>query len=323
MRAAIYLRQSEDRDGTMLAVDRQREDCQKLCAERGWDTTEYLDNDTSATTRKPRPAYGRMLTDIRDGRIGAVVAWDADRLHRQPRELEDFIDLADGKSLALATVGGDFDLSSPTGRGNARMKGVFSRMEMEQKSARQKRANKQRAQAGTPSRSTVPFGYRQDGDRLVLEPAEAMMLRDAYSAILAGASLHTLAKQWNATGVKTRRGKQWSGATLRQSLMAHRNAGRAIYKGKPVTDDEGNTSKATGRPSWTLTSSTARERSSPSPAGASAAPPADASTCCPELHCAASAATRWALRHLPITAGSTSAKTALASPATWPMSMSW
>ena len=123
MQAAIYLRQSEDRNGNMLAVDRQREDCTKLCAERGWATTEYVDNDTSATAKKPRPAYQRMLADVQAGTIEAIVVWDLDRLYRQPRELEDLIDLADQKRLALATVSGDADLSTDMGRLVARIVG--------------------------------------------------------------------------------------------------------------------------------------------------------------------------------------------------------
>jgi Resolvase, N terminal domain len=53
MRAAIYLRQSKDREGNELAVDRQREDLLKLCAARGWSTAEYMDNDFSASVRMP------------------------------------------------------------------------------------------------------------------------------------------------------------------------------------------------------------------------------------------------------------------------------
>jgi Resolvase, N terminal domain len=53
--AAIYLRQSLDRHGDELAVSRQREDCEKLCADRGWPWLEYVDNDTSASGHKPRP----------------------------------------------------------------------------------------------------------------------------------------------------------------------------------------------------------------------------------------------------------------------------
>jgi DNA invertase Pin-like site-specific DNA recombinase len=238
MQAAIYLRQSEDRDNNQLAVNRQREDCVKLCAERGWATTEYTDDNVSATNGKRRPAYQRMLADIRAGLIDAVVAWDLDRLYRQPRELEDLIDLADQKHLVLATVGGEADLSTDNGRLFARIKGAVAKSETDRKSARQKRANQQRAKAGRPTRSTVAFGYRQDGDALVLEPAEAMMIRDAYSAILAGGSLHTIAKGWNAAHVPTRRGNQWSGATVRQLLMSWRNAGLAVYRGEPVGEGD-------------------------------------------------------------------------------------
>ena len=36
MRAAIYLRQSQDRNGDGLGVDRQREDVRRLIESRGW-----------------------------------------------------------------------------------------------------------------------------------------------------------------------------------------------------------------------------------------------------------------------------------------------
>jgi DNA invertase Pin-like site-specific DNA recombinase len=214
----------------------QRQDCEKLRAQRGWGTTEYVDNDTSGSNGKPRPVYRAMLSDIADGRIDAVVAWDLDRLHRQPIELEEFINLADEKHLALATVGGECDLSTHNGRLYAPIKGAVARAEMDQKSARQQRANQQRAEGGRPGRSTVPFGYRRQGKQLALEPAEAMMVREAYSAILAGGSLHTLAKAWNAASVPTRRGNAWSGATVRQLLLSWRNAGLAVYRGEPVAE---------------------------------------------------------------------------------------
>jgi DNA invertase Pin-like site-specific DNA recombinase len=51
----VYLRQSKDRDGTGLAIARQREDCLKLCTGRCWEPVEYIDNG------RKRPAYERML----------------------------------------------------------------------------------------------------------------------------------------------------------------------------------------------------------------------------------------------------------------------
>jgi DNA invertase Pin-like site-specific DNA recombinase len=232
--AAVYLRISLDRTGEMFAVTRQRQDCLKLCEQRGWTPLEYVDNDVSATSGKRRPGYQRMLADIRDGKIGAVVAWDADRLHRQPRELEDFIDLADGHKLALATVGGDFDLATPTGRGNARMKGVFARMEMEQKSARQKREARQKAERGVAKWRNA-FGYLDmGGDLRELDPKTAPLVKQAYAAILAGSSLKDIAKLFNDAGAYGLTGKPWRDSTVSLFVRKPRNAGLREHNGQII-----------------------------------------------------------------------------------------
>ena len=51
------------------------------------DSIEYVDNDRSATNCKVRPAYQRMPPSIRDGKVGALVAWALDRLYREPASL--------------------------------------------------------------------------------------------------------------------------------------------------------------------------------------------------------------------------------------------
>src|SRR5690625_4025976 len=111
-RAAIYARISSD-DGTALGVGRQIADCEREAQRRGWVIADrYIDNDVSASRGAPRPEYQRMLTDVRAGRLGAVVVWDVDRLTRTMRELEDVIDFANHRGLALASVGGEIDLST-------------------------------------------------------------------------------------------------------------------------------------------------------------------------------------------------------------------
>ena len=94
MRTAIYARISDDRhDGA--GVDRQLQDCRALVKSNGWGpAVEFVDNSVSAYSGKPRPRYLAMLAALRDGSLGRVVVWHLDRLYRQPRELEDIIDLA-------------------------------------------------------------------------------------------------------------------------------------------------------------------------------------------------------------------------------------
>ena len=66
----------------------------------------------------------------------ALLIWRLDRLHRQPRELEEFIVLTDKHQVALATVTGDLDLSTTQGRLLARAWGAFAADESEVKSER-------------------------------------------------------------------------------------------------------------------------------------------------------------------------------------------
>jgi site-specific DNA recombinase len=233
VRAAVYLRQSLDREGTGLAVARQREDCLKLCAARDWEPVEYVDNDISASSGKARPAYVRMLADIDAGRLGAVVAWDLDRLHRRPVELEHFIDVADRHRLALATVGGNVDLSTSDGRLHARIKGAVARQEIEHKSDRHKRANLQRAESGKPppgGRRAV--GYEPGG--MEIRESEARFIRDGYRHLLGGASLRGIAAQWNAAGVTTATGGAWRPDAVRYTLRNPRNAAIVVHRGEEM-----------------------------------------------------------------------------------------
>jgi len=232
MRAAVYLRQSDDPKLTGLAVDRQRVGCREVCAARGWTPVEYVDNDVSATRAKVRPEYQRMLADIEAGQVDAVVTWDLDRLHRRPIELEHFIDLADRHRLALATVTGDVDLSTDNGRLFARIKGAVAKAEVERMSARQNAAAVQRAEQGRPWLSRRPFGYTVDG--MKLRPTEARRIRRAYSDFLGGQSLTSIARGWNAAGVKTSTGVRWSQPTLHQLLRSPRNAGLRAYRDEIV-----------------------------------------------------------------------------------------
>src|SRR5215208_4744023 len=158
MRAAVYVRQSKDHNDDGLAVERQRQDCLKLCADRGWQPTVYTDNDRSAYTGKRREDYQRLLADIEAGKVDAVVSWDLDRLHRRPIELEHFMELADSRRLALATFTGDVDLSTDNGRLYARIKGAVAKSESDRKAARQRRAGQQRAELGNPKAGPRPFG---------------------------------------------------------------------------------------------------------------------------------------------------------------------
>ncbi|MFJ4917461.1 recombinase family protein [Streptomyces sp. NPDC088726] len=233
-RAVIYCRISSDREGAGLAVARQRADCEQLAEQLGLHVVEvYEDNDLSAYSGKPRPDYRRMLQDLRDGRAGVVLAWHTDRLHRSPAELEEYIDVCEPLRVETRTVkAGHLDLTTATGRMIARQLGVQARYEVERMVERQRRKRDEMAAAGKHFGGRRPFGWEVDG----MTPIEFEFecIREAAQAILAGASLRSLAAGWVARGIKTSTGGDWEGPELRGMLLRPRNAAIVRHRGEEV-----------------------------------------------------------------------------------------
>jgi hypothetical protein len=182
-----------------------------------------------------------MLAGLKNGEFTAVICWHPDRLYRSLKDLERLIDIADATSAEICSVnGGDIDLSTATGKMIARILGSVSRQESEHKAERQRRANEQRRANGRWAASgRVPFGYTKVGSpgnyTIVPSEPEASMVRKAAADVLAGASLRSICREWNAQGVRTRdKAKRWRGLMLRQVLM---NPVNAALLTTPLTRD--------------------------------------------------------------------------------------
>jgi DNA invertase Pin-like site-specific DNA recombinase len=237
--AALYTRISQDTTGERAGVTRQLEDCEALAGQFGATIVDHFDdNDISAFNGATRKGFERMLAAITRGEIDTIICWHVDRLYRSLKDLERLIDIVDTHKVAIRTCNsGDIDLSNSTGRMLARILGSVSRQESEHKGERRRRANMQRAQAGT-WRASQPrvFGYTPTGE--VLEP-EATAIRQAITDVLGGRSLSSIATEWNKRGLRTpksakRGGQPWANSALRRALMRPVYAGLVVYQGKVV-----------------------------------------------------------------------------------------
>lgn len=216
-------------------MQRQEDDCRQLAQQLGWTVEEvYADNDVSAYSGKPRPAYLRMLADLEAGRIRGILAWHPDRLHRSPLELEHFITLVEKHAVRVHTVrAGHYDLSTPSGRAVARTVGAWARYESEHKSDRIRRAREQQALAGRFHGGQRPYGFEKDG--VTLRPDEAAEIVKAIDGVIAGVSLRSIVRDMNQRGVPTATGRsQWTGVVLREILCRPRVAGLSSLHGEIV-----------------------------------------------------------------------------------------
>ena len=234
MKAGVYVRISEDREGRELGVTRQREDCAALAERLGatvFDT--YVDNDkgASARSRKRRKEYERLLADARAGKIGMVIAYTSGRLTRRIREHEDLIELAEQHGTRFEYVRSpSFDLNTSAGKRIARILAVNDAGEAEDISERSQREALQRAQQRRPHGGPRPYGFAPGERELVDEEAER--IADWYATILAGGSIRGIRKRLDREGVQTPAGKPWNDSSIRIILMNERNAGLRALKGE-------------------------------------------------------------------------------------------
>jgi site-specific DNA recombinase len=244
LRVATYCRISDDREGKALGVQRQREDCEALVEQRGWSlTARYVDNDLSAYSGKTRPGYTQLLDAVRGGLIDGIVAWHPDRLHRSPRELEDFLSLVEQHGVQVETVrAGKWDLSTPSGRMTARILGSVARGESEHKSDRVRRALEQRATMGR-AHGRIAYGWdrivQPDGSKIetVNEP-QAALVRKLTERIVRGESLRGIVADLNARGIPSPTGKEWGKTMLRHLVTRERNVALRVHHGEIIGNGE-------------------------------------------------------------------------------------
>jgi len=233
--AAIYARISSDPDGLAAGVARQIEDCRAFAERRSWPVAEtYEDNDVSAYSGRRRPDYERMLDDLAAGIRDAVIVYHLDRLHRRPRELEDFLDLCDRMGIRdLACVTGEIDLGTHDGRFHARILGAVARKESDDKSRRLIRKHLELATAGKVSGGgTRPYGYAKD--RVTVIPEEEAIIKEMAERLLAGDSLRSIAASLNDRAVPTVTQRDWTTHSVRQLLYSARVSGQRERLGEIV-----------------------------------------------------------------------------------------
>lgn len=238
-RAAIYCRVSLAALGDTTKVDDQLRQCREICARRGWDVPDsavYTDNSRSAWQRdRKRPAWDRLLADLRAGTYAALASYWGDRIVRQPRDLEDLLDVRDVCDLVVVSVAGQYDFANPEHRMMMRWEVARACNESDTISRRKSAQYERWRREGKVPAGGRPFGYAPGGlaeaapDRCELSDrkavGEADIVREMAARVIARESRSAIARDLGARGWATSRGGQWSADAIAELLRRPRYAG--------------------------------------------------------------------------------------------------
>ena len=118
------------------------------------------DNDISASNGKHRKDFTKVMRLVDARAVDVVLVWALDRFVRRIADLEDVITRFEAAGCKLATVDGDMDLSSDTGRLVGRILAAVARGEVERKGARQRLAASEAAASERQAVDRLPAAVR-------------------------------------------------------------------------------------------------------------------------------------------------------------------
>ncbi|WP_068927700.1 recombinase family protein [Planobispora rosea] len=249
---ALYARESEDAEGEAEQVTNQLDDLRSFVADIGGRIgKEYAENDTSAfrkvrvrledgtmAYRVMRPVWDEVMRELRRGTYNALALPNIDRGMRDPRDLEDLIDLVEHRGVLVVGMTGYLDLTTDAGIAMARNEVNQRNLESRNLSRRISTGKRRAAMKGQNLSGAIrPFGWKED--KVSLHPQEAALIREATQRIIAGVKSRTIAREWTEQGVPTVAGGKWSARTIEQIFTNPRLCGLRTYKGEILNDKDG------------------------------------------------------------------------------------
>ena len=234
-RAAIYARVSTAGQEDERTIDSQLHDCRAYCERNGFEIVEeFTDEAVSGTIAfEERPAGRRLLEAAQAKQFERTIVYCVDRLSR---DLGASVDAY--RRLAKLSAPADFVLQSfddtPEGVFQFNIFSAVAQYELSgiRRRTMQGRQRKVRDEGKWMS-SRRPYGYDFDAERhLVVNEAEAQVVRDVFDWAVAGLGLNVIAAKLNDAGVtfSDRVGKYGVGITsIAKLLHARRYIGQATY----------------------------------------------------------------------------------------------
>ena len=164
--ACVYVRQSSMQQvRTRLEGQRRQYDLSERAQLLGFQRVTVIDEDQgrTGTGAVERPGFGRLLTAVCSGTVGAVLALEASRLARNNRDWHHLIDLCAMAGTLVIDHDGVYDPSLLNDRLLLGLKGTMSEFEISLLRQRAMEAHRQKVQRGMVL-TQVPVGYVRTED---------------------------------------------------------------------------------------------------------------------------------------------------------------
>ncbi len=237
-RCAVYTRKSteEGLDRAFNTLDAQRDACMAYVASQraeGWTLVQdhYDDAGFSGATLE-RPALRRLLADIERDRVDVVVVYKIDRLSRALMDFSKLVEVFDAHGVTFVSVTQSFNTTTSMGRLTLNILLSFAQFEREVIGERIRDKFAASRARGMWMGGKVPLGYDVRDRKLVVNEAEAAVVRRVFEGFAEIGSGTTLTRVLRAEGVTTKQGRAINKGDAYRLLNNRTYVGEAAHKGQ-------------------------------------------------------------------------------------------
>lgn len=240
-RCAIYTRKSTTMglEQDFNSLDAQHEACAAYVRRQpGWTLVEQTYSDGGFTGANiERPAFQRLLADVAAGKIDVVVVYKVDRLSRSLLDFAKVMERFNAGGASFVSVTQNFSTADAMGRLTLNMLMSFAEFEREMIAERTRDKIAMSRRKGKWTGGPVPFGYSAKDKRLVINEAEAAIVREAFALFLQHRRIFAVATSLNdrrqlprgMAGRPAKHGLRWTKDSMRRLLRSPIYVGQMMY----------------------------------------------------------------------------------------------
>lgn len=196
----------------------------------------YADDGISGTSIAKRQEFKRMIEDCEKGKIDIILTKSIQRFARNTVDLLETVRHL--KDIGVEVRFEKEHISSMSGDGELMLSILASFAQEESRSISEnvKWSTRKRFEQGLPNGRFQIYGYRWEGDHLVVEHEEAKIVKLIYENFMNGLSAETTEKQLEEMHVKSFKGKKFSNSSIRMILSNITYTGNLLFQKEYVVD---------------------------------------------------------------------------------------
>jgi site-specific recombinase len=216
-RIAIYLRLSEEdykKTDESVSISNQRDYTRSYIENdnslKDSEIEEYIDDGYSATNTN-RPAFLRLVDDIKGGKVETIVVKDMSRFSRDYILLGDYLsNILPFLKIRFIAINDNYDSLKEQGNGldtDTQFKTLYYDLFSKELSEKVRSSVKQIKSQGKNTNWAAPFGYIKDPKdkyHIIIDEKTALIVKEAFDLLLKGYSCTQVANIFNKKGYITR-----------------------------------------------------------------------------------------------------------------------